>query len=541
VLNWTNGEAARWGSLSAIGVKTLQTLIRTEKLSKIYPNGTFANKSIDFAVLEGEIHGLVGENGAGKTTLMKMLYGEEQPSAGQILIGEKPVSLVSEFAAIKAGIGMVHQHFMLVPSLTAAENLVLGKEPKRARTRTFDFEAAARITQELSEHYNLPVIARARVADLSVSMRQKLEILKALYRGARILILDEPTAVLTPQETEELFIELKTLKKQGKTIIFISHKLKEIFQLCDRVTVMRDGRLIAVHRVADVDVHQISNEMVGREVRFEITRPPMAPGEKVLEVRDLAFVDDFAIPKLRNVSFSLCKNEILGVVGVDGNGQSELVEIITGTQKALGGSVRAHGADITNRPPSVIRRSGIAHIAEDRMTVGTALPASIEQNVLADRYWSRQFSTKSGFLKSREMSAYSDTLIREYDIRCNSAHQPVASLSGGNMQKVVIAREFTANASILIISQPTRGVDIGAIEYIHSKIMEMRSAGKAILLVSSDLQEVMGMSDSLIVMHQGEIVAYFPDASLVTDKELGLYMLGLKRQGEDEIRKVLHE
>ncbi len=519
----------------------MHTLIRTEKLSKIYPNGTFANKSIEFTVLEGEIHGLVGENGAGKSTLMKMLYGEEQPSAGQILIDEKPVSLASEFDAIKAGIGMVHQHFMLVPSLTAAENLVLGKEPKHPKSRTFDFETAARVTEELSKQYNLPVIAKARVADLSVSMRQKLEILKALYRGARILILDEPTAVLTPQETEELFVELKALRNHGKTIIFISHKLKEIFQLCDRVTVMRDGRMIATHKVAEIDIHQISNEMVGREVRFEVAHPPFAPGAKALEVRDLAFVDDFGIAKLKKVSFALRQNEILGVVGVDGNGQTELVEIITGAQRALAGTVRANGAEITNRSPGYIRHHGIAHIAEDRMTVGTALPASIEQNILADRYWDRKFSSATGFLKSREMSAYADTLVKEFDIRCKSAKQPVASLSGGNMQKVVVAREFTASASILIISQPTRGVDIGAIEYIHSKIMEMRGAAKAILLVSSDLQEVMALSDSLIVMHEGEIVAYFPSAASVTDKELGLYMLGIKRQSDDEIRKVLHE
>ncbi|MCX7775802.1 MAG: ABC transporter ATP-binding protein [Spirochaetaceae bacterium] len=516
-------------------------LIRTEKLSKIYPNGTFANKSIDFQVAEGEIHGLVGENGAGKTTLMKMLYGEEQPSAGRILIDEKPVTIASEFEAIKAGIGMVHQHFMLVPSLSAAENLVLGKEPKRTRSRTFDMQEAVRITEELSARYNLPVYARARVADLSVSMRQKLEILKALYRGARILILDEPTAVLTPQETEELFAELKALRQRGKTIIFISHKLKEIFNLCDRVTVMRDGRLIATHQVADVDIHQISNEMVGREVQFEISRPPLQAKSPALVVRDISFVDDFGIAKLKHVSFTLRHNEILGVVGVDGNGQTELVEILTGTEKPLSGSVMANGKEITGRSPGFIRRCGVAHIAEDRITVGTALPATISQNLLADRYWRAQFCAPTGFLKMPAMAAEADRLVKDYDIRCNSPNQPVASLSGGNMQKVVVAREFTAEASILVIAQPTRGVDIGAIEYIHARIMDMRSAGKAILLVSSDLQEVMALSDSLIVMHEGEIVAYFPDASAVTDKELGLYMLGIRRQSDDELRKVLHE
>jgi len=514
--------------------------LRMEGITKSFP-GVLANDRISLNCRKGEVLGLLGENGAGKTTLMNILYGLHKPDAGAIFINGEQVTIDSPAKAIQLGIGMVHQHFMLVPSLTAAENLVLGKEPKRPRTRTFDFEAAARTTQELSEHYNLPVIVRARVADLSVSMRQKLEILKALYRGARILILDEPTAVLTPQETEELFIELKALKNQGKTIIFISHKLKEIFNICDRVTVMRDGKLIATHNVEDIDVQQISNEMVGREVHFEVMHPATEPGEAVLNVRHLAFIDDFGIVKLKNVSFSLRKNEILGVVGVDGNGQTELVEILTGMGKALAGSVIAHGVEITNKGPYTVRRNRIAHIAEDRITIGTALSASIEQNLLADRYWQRQFSTKLGFLRSKEMTQHAAMLVHEYDIRCNSTQQPVGSLSGGNMQKVVIAREFSAQASILIVSQPTRGVDIGAIEYIHLKIMEMQSAGKAILLVSSDLQEVMALSDALIVMHQGEIVAYFPDATTVTDKELGLYMLGLKRQSEYEIRQVFNE
>ena len=489
----------------------------------------------------GEILGLVGENGAGKSTLMKVLYGEEPPTSGRYLVDGREVSFSSSQDAIAAGIGMVHQHFMLVPSLSLAENLVLGKEPHRKVSRFFDLEEAVRITEELSARYNLKVHARARIVDVSVSMRQKLEILKALYRGARILILDEPTAVLTPQETDELFAELKELKAKGHTIVFISHKLGEIFKLCDRVTVMRDGRMIGAHDVADVDSQTISNEMVGREVKLTVEKGPARPGEPVLVARDLSYVDDFNVTMVDRVSFSLRRGEVLGVVGVDGNGQSELVRILTGLARTLTGSVAVKGRDVSNASPGRIRKAGVAHVAEDRMTVGAALPASIEDNLLADRYSSPSYTDGAGFLRRSEMSAASRGIVERFDIRCSSERQPVSSLSGGNMQKVVVGREFTADAEVLVVSQPSRGVDVGAIEFLHRRIIEMRDAGKAILLVSSDLTEVMSLSDSLVVMSGGRIVGYFPDAAAVTDKELGLYMLGLKRQGEDEIRKVLHE
>lgn len=519
----------------------LDYILQTKSLSKVYANGTAANRRVDFGVRPGEILGLVGENGAGKSTLMKVLYGEEAPSAGEILLDGKPVTFSTSHEAIAAGIGMVHQHFMLVPSLSLAENLVLGKEPRKKGSGFYDFAEAVRITEELSKKYNLKVHSRARIVDVSVSMRQKLEILKALYRGARILILDEPTAVLTPQETDELFEELKELKRKGHTIVFISHKLNEIFRLCDRVSVMRDGRMIGTHDVGDVDSQTISNEMVGREVKLTVDKKPPSPGKPVLSVRELSFVDDFGITMVDRVSFSLRSGEVLGVVGVDGNGQSELVRIITGSARTLTGNVTANGNDITNSGQRKIRRSGVAHVAEDRMTVGAALPASIEDNLLADRYLRPEFTAPAGFLRKRAMAAQAAGIVRDFDVRCGSQRQPVASLSGGNMQKVVVGREFTADASILIVSQPTRGVDIGAIEFIHRRIIAMRDAGKAVLLVSSDLQEVMSLSDSLIVMNSGRIVAYFPDASAVTDKDLGLYMLGLERQEESRIREVLHE
>jgi simple sugar transport system ATP-binding protein len=520
---------------------SVKCILQAEKLSKIYGNGTYANKSVDFSVNEGEILGLVGENGAGKSTLMKVIYGEEAPSAGTIRIDGKPVRFASSMDAIKAGIGMVHQHFMLVPTLTLAENLVLGKEPKKRGSGFFDLDKAVSITEELSKHYNLKVYPRARIVDVSVSMRQKLEILKALYRGARILILDEPTAVLTPQETDELFTELQELRSRGQTIVFISHKLNEIFRLCDRVCVMRDGRMIGVHAVTDVTPQTISNEMVGREVKLGIDKKPANPGIAALVVRDLSFVDDFGIAKLKGVSFTLRKGEILGVVGVDGNGQSELVDIVVGAARTITGSVKAGGLDITNMQPGAIRHAGLSHIAEDRMAVGTAQPASIEQNLVADRYANPEFCSKFGFMKSTEIEATATAIVKSFDIRCSTIKQPVSSLSGGNMQKVVLGREFTSPATILIVSQPTRGVDVGAIEYIHRRIVDMRDAGKAVLLVSSDLQEVMSLSDSLIVMNSGKIVAYFPTASEVTDKELGLFMLGLKKQDDGEIRMVLHE
>ncbi len=519
----------------------MENILEVIDLCKVYGNGTAANRHVDFSVRNGEILGLVGENGAGKSTLMKVLYGEEAPTSGTMKLEGKPVSFSSSRDAIAAGIGMVHQHFMLVPSLTLAENLVLGREPRRKGTGFFDPEEAVRITEKLSATYNLKIMANARVVDVSVSMRQKLEILKTLYRGARILILDEPTAVLTPQETDELFAELKELKKKGQTIIFISHKLNEIFHLCDRVTVMRDGAMIGTHDVADVDAQTISNEMVGREVHLSIDKRKANPGEAMLVAKDLSFVDDFGITMVDHVSFSLHRGKILGVVGVDGNGQSELVRILSGSAHTLSGSVTMGAADLTNATPRRIRKAGMAHVAEDRMTVGAALPASIEENLLADRYSDSAFTGRGGFLKKVEMSKTARAIVKQFDIRCSSPKQPVASLSGGNMQKVVIGREFTAKAEVLVISQPTRGVDVGAIEFIHKTIISMRDAGKAVLLVSSDLGEVTSLSDSLVVMNSGKIVAYFPEASEVTDKELGLYMLGLKRQDEAEIRKVLHE
>jgi ABC-type uncharacterized transport system ATPase subunit len=516
-----------------------EPILEAVDLTKVYGNGTVANKKVTLDIRAGEILGLVGENGAGKSTLMKILYGEEAPTSGTLRLGGRPVAFASIQDAIRAGIGMVHQHFMLVNNLTLAENLVLGHEPRRPGTGFFDLDAAVEQCETLAARYNLKVTARARVADVSVSMRQKVEILKALYRGAQVLILDEPTAVLTPQETEELFTELRQFRDQGHTIVFISHKLPEIFALCDRVAVMRDGRLVATHLIADIDHQSVSNEMVGREVQLTLSKAPAKPGPVVLTVNDLKYVDDFDLPVVNGIGFGLRAGEVLGVAAVDGNGQSELVQLITGLAKPLSGTIRVGGRNLTGASPAAYRKAGVAHVAEDRMTVGAALGASIEDNLLADRY--RRFTTPLGFLRRRAMNAAARDLVTSFDIRCGSERQSVGSLSGGNMQKVVVGREFTADAQVLVVSQPTRGVDVGAIEFLHRRIVAMRDEGKAVLVVSSDLNEVLSLSDSLIVLHKGQVAAFFPDASLVTDRELGLYMLGLKRQTDDEIRRAFHE
>lgn len=517
----------------------MPALLEVVEVTKVYPNGTVANRKVSLDIRAGEILGLVGENGAGKSTLMKILAGEESPTAGALRINGQNVVFGGSQDSIRAGIGMVHQHFMLVDTLSVAENLVLGLEPRRPGTGFFDFEAAVNICNDLGARYRLAVTPQARVADVSVSMRQKLEILKALFRGARILILDEPTAVLTPQETEQLFVELKGFRDQGHTIVFISHKLPEVFALCDRIAVMRDGRLIATHPTAEINDQSVSNEMVGREVRLTLTKSPTQPGPVVMKVRNLNYVDDFLRPVVKGVSFDLRAGEILGVVGVDGNGQSELVRLLTGLLPPLSGAVILAGKDLSGAPPAVLRAAGVAQVAEDRMTVGAALTASIEDNLLADRY--PKFVGPWGFLRRRPMQELARALVEAFDVRCSSPKQPVGSLSGGNMQKVVVGREFTADAQVLIISQPTRGVDVGAIEFLHRRIIGLRDEGKAVLLVSSDLQEVLSLSDAVLVLHQGSVSAYHPDANQVTGQELGLSMVGIRRQSDDEIRRALHE
>ncbi|MBU0927729.1 MAG: ABC transporter ATP-binding protein [Spirochaetes bacterium] len=516
----------------------MDELLRMEGITKVYPNGIVANKNVDFSVRAGEIHGLVGENGAGKSTLMKILFGLNQAEEGRITLEGKEIRVDSPYAAIGHGIGMVHQHFMLVPSLTAAENLVMGLEPRKGIY--LDIAAAIRTTEELGKKYNLIVDPKATVRDLPVGIKQRLEILKALFRGARILILDEPTAVLTPQETEELFSQLKLLREQGNTIVFISHKLNEIKELCDRVTIMRSGSVQGTFDVSSVDEKDISRLMVGRDVILEVEKDEAEPAETVLKVRGLVVFDRFKKRAVDGVSFSVRRGEILGIAGVEGNGQGELVEAITGLGAIAAGEVSVNGKDVDGMSIREIREAGVCHVPEDRMTYGCAPNLGVEANLMSCNHDSPEF-TGPVFLKGKEIRANSQRLIAEYAVKCSSPLQEVGMLSGGNIQKVVVAREFSSGPSLIVADQPTRGIDVGATEFIRARLVELRDAGAAVLLVSADLNEVMELSDSLIVMYGGKIRAYAPDAKAVGEEELGLYMLGLKNQSSEEIARVVHD
>lgn len=513
-------------------------VVQMKGITKVYPNGIAANQGVDFNVRQGEIHALMGENGAGKSTLMKMLFGLEQPTTGEIIVNGETVRLTSPTVAISKGIGMVHQHFMLVPSLTVAENIVLGMAPKKGLF--IDYKKAVEITKEYAKKYNLFVDPDKRVMDIPVGMKQKVEILKALVRGAKILILDEPTAVLTTQETEELFRELIHLKEQGYTIIFISHKLKEIKQITDRLTIMRAGRSMGVYETANITEQEISRLMVGRDVVLAVQKDKAQPTEPVLQVRDLEYTNEWNKKMLDHVSFSVRRGEILGVAGVEGNGQGELVQMLFNLNQPDAGTATVNGKDIIGMPQDKIRALGVSLVPEDRMTYGIAGAATIEENVISDRVSEKRFN-KGPLFNMKAIHEESDRLIKDYTVLCKSRQQKVQMLSGGNIQKVVVAREFSSDPELIIADQPTRGIDVGATEFIRKKLVELSRKGAAVLLVSADLNEVMELSDSLIVMYGGQIAAYFEDTSMLTDEIMGEYMLGLKRQSDEEIRRVCHE
>lgn len=520
-------------------MKSLSEEILTMKnITKVYPNGMVANKDVNFSVKAGEIHALMGENGAGKSTLMKILFGLERSEEGDILLNGQKTNIDSPSTAIKNGIGMVHQHFMLVPSLTVAENMVLGMEPKK--NGLIDIEKAIKVTEEISKKYNLIVDPKAKVSDLPVGIKQKVEILKALLRGAEILILDEPTAVLTPQETKELFVELINLKKKGHTIIFISHKLKEIKEICDRITILRAGRSIGVYDVTKVSQEDISRLMVGRDVVLKIQKEKNNPSNVILKVNNINHTDETGKAILSNINFTVRKGEILGIAGVEGNGQRELIELITGLEKYHEGEISIDGQEIKNLSIKEIRSLGASHISEDRMVFGAAGEASIEENIISDRFDSKELN-KGGLLSMSKIHSMVKELIKDYRVKCDNQDQPVKMLSGGNIQKVVVAREFSSNPKLIVANQPTRGIDVGATEFIHKKLVELRDEGTGVLLISADLNEAMELSDSLMVMYGGEIVAYFKDSSKVTEEELGKYMLGIKKQSPEEIRGAMNE
>lgn len=503
-----------------------EKLIEVKNISKQFP-GVLANDNVSLDIERGEIHAIIGENGAGKSTLMNIIYGLYEPTSGEIFFQGKPVKINSPLDAIKLGIGMVHQHFMLVPSFTVAENIVLGTEPRK-RKMFMDYKKAIKITEELSETYGLKVDPHMKVESLSVGIQQRIEILKVLYKGADILILDEPTAVLTPQETEELFNVIRRLVKDlGKTVIIITHKLQEVLALSNRVSVMRQGTMVGTLNTKDADEQILAEMMVGREVLFDELHKKEVTKEEVLSVKNIKAKDNRGLKALNGISFNLKAGEILGIAGVEGNGQSELVEVLTGLRKIEEGSFLINGIEASNKSSKEIRKLGIAHVPEDRLTTGLSREATIWENLIMGIQHEEPYAIKGVHINREKVKERTNKLIDEFDIRTPSGDLPAGNLSGGNMQKMVIAREFSFDTPILIIAQPTRGVDIGAIEFIHSQIIEKRNNGGAILLVSAELDEIFRLSDRIITIYEGKITGEFINGE-ISKREIGLYMTGKK-------------
>jgi ABC-type uncharacterized transport system ATPase subunit len=517
--------------------KDYEYVLSMQHITKIYENGFVANKDVDFSIRKGEIHGLVGENGAGKSTLMKVLFGQEQPEQGAIYLRGEEVKINSPIMALRYGIGMVHQHFMLVPSLTVAENMVFGIEP--TKYGFFDYKKAVSMTNEVSQKYGLPIDPNMKIRDLYVGHKQRVEILKMLLRNVEILILDEPTAVLTPQETEELFVQLKNIREKGYTIVFISHKLNEIKEICDRITVMRDGKSINTVDVDKVTEQDISRMMVGRNVIKTIQKSAAKPGEVVLKARHIDYFSKFGKKVLNDISFDIRSGEILGIAGIEGNGQHELSEIITRLDEIQRGEIYINSQSIRGKSIRDVREMKTSHISEDRMTYGIAANATIEDNLISDRFTKKGFSSR-GILNRKYIHKFSKGLIENFYIKCDGSDALVNTLSGGNIQKVIAAREFSSEPKFIVCNQPTRGIDIGTSEIIRKKIIEFRDKGAAILLISADITELLEVSDAIIVFNEGEIVAYVANVDEITENELGEYMLGLKKQNKKEIERAIH-
>ncbi len=495
--------------------------------------GVLANDDVSLDIRKGEVFALVGENGAGKSTLMNIPYGMNAPTTGKVIVKGQEMTRFSPSEAIARGVGMVHQHFMLTPSFTVAQNITLGREPRRGVFS--DLKKANAIVEDLVREYGLKVNPADRVDEISVGLQQRVEILKTLHRGADVLILDEPTAVLTPQETDDLFHVIRRIVREKRmTIIIITHKLYEVMAISDRVAVMRAGRLVGVEHTRDVNERALASMMVGREVLLgPMAHPPVVNAEDApaVTVENVQVLDDRGLPAVRGISFQLRRGEILGIAGIEGNGQSQLVEAVTALRPLRGGDVRIGATSIRGLTPGQVRALGVAHVPEDRLKTGVSAPADVTDNLIVGREKQKQFSLMGVHMKRRAIRRYAQELFSRFDIRGAGVDVPVGSLSGGNMQKVVVAREFAFDTPVLVISQPTRGVDIGAMEAIHQFIMDKRNSGCAILLVSADLDELYRLSDRLLTIYEGRVTGEFIP-SAIEKAELSYYMTGGGKEAE---------
>lgn len=508
-----------------------ENVVEMRNVTKIF--GSFvANNQVNLQVRRGEIHALLGENGAGKSTMMNMLAGLLQPTSGDILLNGEVVQITSPTTANKLGIGMVHQHFMLVDAFTVTENIMLGSEI--SRFGVLDRKKAKEEIVKISEQYGLQVDPDAYVRDISVGMQQRVEILKTLYRGADVLIFDEPTAVLTPQEIEELIMIMKELIKEGKSIILITHKLDEIKAVADRCTVIRRGKYIGTVDVKDVTSQQLADMMVGRAVSFKTSKKDVNPQEVVLSVQDLVVKENRGLEAVKGLSLEVRAGEVLGIAGIDGNGQSELVQALTGLRKVESGKVTLNGDDITNQRPRKITLEGVGHVPEDRHKYGLVLDMTLAENIALQTYFTDPLS-KNGILNYNEINEHARDLMQEFDVRAASEIVPAKALSGGNQQKAIIAREVSRDPDLLIVANPTRGLDVGAIEFIHKRLIDQRDKMKAVLLISFELDEILNVSDRIAVIHGGKIVGIV-DSKETNEQELGLLMAGYSLE---EARKEL--
>lgn len=503
-------------------------------ITKSFP-GVLANDHIDLTLNEGEVLALLGENGAGKTTLMNILYGLYTPDAGEIYLRGSKAEIHGPEDAISLGIGMVHQHFMLVPVFSVTENIMLGSERTKA-AGILDRETVANRIREISSQFHLNVDPDAKIEDLSVGVQQRVEIIKVLYRNADILILDEPTAVLTPQEVDEFFSVVKSLVQQGKSIIFITHKLREVMAIADRITVLRNGRVTGQSTPKEATESSLANMMVGRQVLLILNKQAAEPGEVVLTVENLNVKDDRRLPAVQDVSFDVRAGEVFGIAGVQGNGQRELIEALTGLRRVETGKVTITWRDTTNASPREIREAGSAHIPEDRQKDGLVLSFPVAENMVLNTYYEPPF-TKGMNLHHDEIEKAARERVKSFDVRTPGISVPVANLSGGNQQKVIVARELSRPIKLLIASQPTRGLDVGSIEYIHGQILKKRDEGCAVLLVSSELDEIVGLSDRIAVMYAGRILDILP-AQQATREKLGLLMAGIQESDTKEAVKA---